>query len=169
MKEKPLKKEIPTQIDFIKKIALDIVMRANSGTDPSISERLSYYAGFHSGSNNKFDLETTGMAGESVDIFTLVDGDKKTAIRLGWGEESVFFLNKDAIKDKMISKFKKHEEIKSFDDLVKTIHGFIRLEPKEGEIIDVSEKAKDERMKINNQTHSELPAFFTNPPPPSTE
>jgi len=153
--------EFTPGIGSISKIVLNIIERANSVGDKGIRERLLYYAGLPNGSDNEFELAESGVEKKSVEVFTMVDGEKKIAFILGQGNTSVFFENKDAVKDRMIYKSKKFEEIRNFDDLAQTIHGFIRLEPKEGEIIDISKEALDEKMK-RHTGHVPVTLTFTN-------
>lgn len=140
------KKEFAPSLGLIEKIALDIIARANGRIDIGMTERLNYYAGLPSGSKHEFELAKSVSTEDAVDVVTW-DGEKlKVAFTLGPGVTSVYFVNKNAMEDEMIYKSKKRDEIKSFEELAETIDGFIRLEPKEGEIIDISKKALQERM-----------------------
>ncbi|KKQ92763.1 MAG: hypothetical protein UU16_C0057G0005 [Candidatus Woesebacteria bacterium GW2011_GWA2_40_7] len=146
MRESLRKKEFTPSLDFIEKIALDVVTRANLGTDIGIAQRLNYYAGLPQGSRSEFELTKSVSSEDAIDIVTR-DGEKmKVAFTLGPGITSVYFVNTNAVEDEMIYKSKKYVEIGNFDELAATINGFIRLEPKEGEIIDTSKKALQERM-----------------------
>ncbi|QQG41696.1 MAG: hypothetical protein HYV90_00045 [Candidatus Woesebacteria bacterium] len=155
------KKEFAPSLDFIEKIAQDIVFRANSGADTGISERLNYYAGFPPESKHEFELVKSISTVDAVDIVTKVGGELKVAFTLGPGITSVYFVNKNAMEDKMIYKSKKHSEIGSLDELATAIDSFIRLEAKEGEIINVSKKALQERMLRHTNNPTAAPSFLS--------
>lgn len=152
------KKEFAPNIELIQKVALDLVTRANSGFAPNISAKLAYYAGLPASSLNEFKLNEKSEIGEEVVDIVINNGrEKRVAFSLGYGVTSVFFVNKDATKDKMIYKSKKHTEIRNFDELEETIRGFIRLDPKEGEVVDIGRKALDIRMKSHTPRAAALP------------
>lgn len=148
---KKKEKEFVPDIGQIEKVAINVVSRVNRGEDPRLAERLLFYAGVSTSAGVKFEVEESPKMKGCIDIVTGEGKSRKVAFTLGEGITSVFFINFDAIPDRLIQKFKKRDEIKNFDDLVKTIHGFIRLEPdpKAGEIKDISKAERERKMHEN--------------------
>lgn len=160
-----LKKEknfVPTP-DDLEEIAWKIAETANSPYDAGIRNGLLDLCHIFPYGTQKFRVVTPGRFVGGVDLVTDSNGEAKAAFSLGTGEASVNFVNFLCFPDKMIHKSKPLTGIMNREDLEKTIDDFIRLEPTEGEIIDISKEAVLRKMDTYKDRPATLISLYSNP------
>lgn len=78
---------------------------------------------------------------------------------IGFGENSIFYVNKFTQTDKMIYKAKLLTDFKSREELLDTVRDFVMTPPTENEIIDISREALEKKM---NERKLVEPVSFIN-------